>query len=123
VNVEFEMVLHVEHGGFSLTDEIVRRLRERGCPWTEKLGKASPDGQWYVMADDDEFRRDPDLVAVVKELQGELESRLENLESWRERAALEQEMLHGLKVTRVRVTVEVDDHDGMEFVHVYGGVA
>lgn len=119
MNITFDMVIHTEFGGFSLTDEIRRRLTERGSEWVDKLGKASAAGQWYS-TDDDEFRRDPDLVAVVRELQEELQSRGENLQSWQERAALEQRLLHGLKVVTVEITVEIEDYDGKEQVLVFG---
>lgn len=120
LNTTFDMVLHTDFGGFSLTDEIRRRLVVRGSKWIEKLGKASAGGQWYSV-DDDEFRRDADLVAVVRELQAELQSRGEGLQSWRERAKLERELLHGLKVVTVNITVVIEDHDGKESVRVCGG--
>ena len=118
---ETEVVIHDAFGGFSLTDEIVERLKERKCAWADKLQRAS-HGEWYLF-EDDEFRRDPDLVAVVKEIREELDRRVEDLHSWRDRAALEQEMLHGLKVVRVAITLEIEDYDGKETVRVRGGVA
>lgn len=123
MNISFDMVIHAGFGAFSLTDEIVDRLRKRGCAWASDVAKAGATGTWYLPArivDDDEARRDPDLVAVVKELEEELESRVENVESWREREAIEQQMLNGLKVVTVQVSVEILDHDGRESVRVFG---
>lgn len=124
MHLSFEMVIHTHFGGFSLTDEIVERLRARGCPWIDQIAKASPSGPWYAPAQDgDEFRRDEHLVAVVKELEEELESRVENVKSWRDRAAIEQDLLHGLKVVTVHIDVEILDDDGKESVRVHGSAS
>jgi hypothetical protein len=71
--------------------------------------------------EEEELRRDKDLVAVIKELEEEFESRVENIESWRGRAKIQQEMLRGLKVVSVRVGIEILDYDGKEQVRVFGG--
>lgn len=122
MHMSFDMVIHTDFGAFGLTQEVVRRLHERGVEWTDKLGQASPRGLWYPQDDgDDELRRDADLVAVVRELEEELKSRVENLQSWRERAEVEHGLLHGLKTVTVDITVEILDDDGSETVRVFGG--
>lgn len=115
------VVIHADFGGFALTSRMHELLLERGAPWLERCQRTS-DGRWYLpYEEDDELRRDDHLVAVVRQLEAELDSRSQDLESWQDRRALERELLHGLKVVDVRVVVEIDDHDGKETVRVTGG--
>jgi hypothetical protein len=120
----FPMVIHMEFGGFGLTEEIVRRLGERNCAWVgECQHSAGSNPRWYLPYRDgsDELRKDADLVAVVRELTEEYESRSKDLQSWRERTDLRQNMLNNLRVVDVRVVIEINDHDGKETVRVTGG--
>jgi hypothetical protein len=121
MNIQFDMVIHGEFGGFSLTDEIVDRLKKRSSPVVEKFGRPSPSSPWYPLADEDEVRRDPDLIAVVRELTEEIDRIVDEDASWRDRSILEQRYLHGLKVVTVFVEIEIEDHDGKETVRVFGG--
>jgi hypothetical protein len=126
MEVAFDMVIHTQFGGFSLTQEIVERLRKRGCPWVDEIGRASSTGPWYLPyreGDEDELRRDEHLLAVVRELTEELEARVQDVKSWRERAEVEQELLHGLKVVTVHVGIDIEEDDGKERVRVYGGAS
>ena len=61
------VVIRGEFGGFSLTAEVVERLEKRGCKWLRRMGKAGD--RWYLPADNDVLRRDPDFVAVVREME------------------------------------------------------
>lgn len=117
-DISFDIVIHTQYGGFSLTKEIVDRLRKRKCPWISELVCASPSGPWYIQ--DEKLRRDEHLIAVVRELQAEMKDRMSHLGTWRERAALEQELLHGLAVVTVQVEVEIEEDDGKERVRVLG---
>lgn len=120
---KFDMVIHGEYGGFSLTDEIVEMLRARGCEWVEQCVRAGE--RWFVsdaLERDGEFRRDPVFVKVVRELQERLDRESDVLVSWREREAMAQRLLHGLRVVTVTVKVHIDDHDGKESVRVVGGI-
>ena len=118
------MVIHTEFGGFHLTNEILRRLTERGCDWVSECGKAGgnpPRGFLPYREGRDDLRKDEDLVAVVQELTEEYNSKAETLESWRERAELRTVMLGNLKVVEVRIVIEIEDFDGKESVRVTGG--
>ena len=125
MDLKFKMVINGTFGGFSLTDEVVERLRKKGCTWTDKLGKASARGHWYPNSDFEKdevkYRRDPIFVEVVEEIHAGLESRLEGLESWQEREELTHQMIRGLKVVQVSVVVEIEDYAGKETVQVRGG--
>lgn len=114
------MVLHADHGPFALTAEMRDRLEAREVEWLSRCARAS-DGRWYLPYDD-ELRRDPDLVDVVRQLERQLESETAELESWVERREVERRLLHGARVVRVRVRVVVEDRDGRESVRVAGGV-
>ena len=123
--LNFKLVIHTEFGGFSLTQEMVDRLAERGCKWADKCGKSyGSNPKYYIPYEDDDelkYRSDADLIAVVEELTEEFESKVKELTDWRERRQLERTMLDGLKVVEVNVSVEIEDHDGKETVRVHGG--
>lgn len=115
------MVINTGYGGFSLTNKIVERLEERGCLWTARLGRAPEEDRWYPPAHDELLRQDPDLVAVVRALEEELQSRSAETE-WEETKRLEHELTGGLRVIDVHVEIEVvEDDAGRESVRVYGG--
>lgn len=120
----FSMVIHTEFGGFHLTDEIVRRLTERGCDWISecvKSGETAP--MWFLpyRNGSDDLRKDEDLVAVVQELSEECDSKAKDLDTWRERAELRRDVLGNLKVVQVHIAIEIEEHDGKETVRVTGG--
>lgn len=122
MNMKIDMVIHREFGGFSLTPEMVDRLRERDCSWiTQCASTLGTSPRWYVDSDH-EFRRDPLFVEVVRELEARVKHEGEALTSWQERRALEIQLLNGLRVVTVTIEIEVIDHDGMESVRVIGGV-
>lgn len=114
------MVIHVDHGGFSLTATVHERLETAGVSWLSRCDRASDD-RWYLPFDDEGLRRDPDLVDVVRQLEVELEAATAELEDWSDRQVLERQLLHGLRVVNVRIVVEVLDDDGKETVRVTGG--
>lgn len=118
------MVIHTEFGGFHLTEEIIRRLTERGCDWVSECVKTSGSYPlWFLPYGDgrDDLRKDENLVAVIQELTEECDSRSEPLKTWRERAELRRDVLANLKVVEVRVVIEIEEHDGKESVRVTGG--
>jgi len=119
METKVSLVIHAEHGGFSLTEEIVERLRSRGVSWLDRLGDAG--GRWYLPADGDDLRGDPDLVDIVREISAEVRSASVDLD-WRARETLERRLLHGLRVADVTVLIVVEDDDGLERVRVTGGV-
>jgi hypothetical protein len=128
MNWKVKVVIHDEYGGFSLTEEMVNRLKKRGCKWADKCGKAhGSNPHYYLPYDDDDrgvYRKDPDLVAVVEELLAEYEAKTNSDESlpWREQVQLSRSMTANLKVVEVTVSIEINDHDGRESVKVHGGV-
>lgn len=121
------LVIHDEFGGFSLTPEIIHRLKGRGCPWVDRCGHDSQKKRYYLPYEedlDDTLRKDPDLVAVVREITEELDERVSEEESampWREQVALRQELLGSLKVVEAHVNLEIEDYDGKERVRVVTG--
>lgn len=122
MEIKVEMVIHDAFGGFGLTRLIHERLEERGVTWLSSCASTSDD-RWYLPYDkEDELRRDPDLVAVVRQMEIELEEMSSGIDDWQERRDLELRMLHGLKSVTVHVTIDVEDHDGRETVRVYGGI-
>lgn len=114
------MVVHTDFGGFALTAVMHERLQTTEVPWLSRCERASDD-RWYMPADDDMLRRDPDLVKVVRQLEAELELRASELDDWSERQPLERQLLHGLRVVDVRIVVEIEEFDGKETVRVTGG--
>lgn len=123
------VVIHDEFGGFSLTPEMVRRLKERGCKWADQCGTNHRKDQYWLpyqheIGDEAEsLRKDPDLVAVVQELTEEYEKIVDSdaVTSWRERTDLRSTMLANLKIVEVVVEIEITDFDGRESVRVTGG--
>jgi hypothetical protein len=119
--IKFELVLHTDYGGFSLTDKIVERLLEMDSELTEDLPSYEGVEMWYhPRANDLEFRRHPDLIKVVKEFQTELVEFEKTDATWEEVAAKQLELLHGLKVVEATIRVDIDEDDGKESLHVYG---
>jgi len=119
------LVINDAFGGFSLTAEMVRRLKERGCGWADDCYQTSDPNVYYPPYRDnlkDTLRNDEDLVAVVRELTVEYDKKAEDIESWQERRVLAQELLADLKVVEVRVLIQIDDYDGKESVSVSGGL-
>jgi len=115
------LVIHTDFGGFGLTSLMHERLLERKVPWLERCQKTAGN-RWYLpYEDDDELRRDPDLVDVVRQLEVELAAASSDMGNWAERRELERAYLHGLKVVEVTVVLEINDHDGKETVRVTGG--
>lgn len=124
------IVIHDEFGGFSLTPEMVQRLKKRGCKWADKCGTNHRKDQYWLPSDydigneADNLRMDQDLVEVVRELTEEYKKivdKKDEILSWREKADLQREMLANLKVIDVRIVIEIDDFDGKETVSVAGG--
>ena len=121
--MEFKIpiVIHVDYGGFTLTGRVHELLAERKVPWLKRCAKTA-DGRWFLPhKEDDELRRDPDLVEVVRELEGEFVAAITDINDWTARNRLEQQLLHGLKVVNVTVSIEIEEHDGKETVRVTGG--
>jgi len=126
MNWKVKVIIHDEYGGFSLTKEMVERLKKRGCKWVDRCGQTGPgNSNYYLPYDDREWlRNDPDLVAVVEELLAEYEVKIDSDESlaWREQSSLLRTMTANLRVVEVTVNIEVNDHDGRESIRVHGGV-
>ena len=128
MNWKVKVVIHDEYGGFSLTEEMVKRLKKRDCKWADRCGKThGSNPHYYLPYDDDDregYRKDPDLVAVVEELLAEYETKIDSDESlaWREQTSLLRTMTANLKVVEVTVNIEVNEHDGRESISVHGGV-
>ena len=115
------IVIRTDYGGFGLTALMHERLLERQVSWLERCQRTS-DGRWFLPYDeDDELRRDPDLVDVVRQLEVELAAAVSDMKDWTERRRLELELLHGLKVVQATVVIEIHDHDGKETIRVTGG--
>lgn len=122
MEMKVQMVIHDAFGGFGLTRVMHDRLEERGVAWLSRCASASDD-RWYLpYEDEDELRRDPDLVEVVRQLEVELEEESAKIDGWEERRDLELRLLHGVRSVTVHVTIDVEDHDGRETVRVYGGI-
>jgi hypothetical protein len=121
MQMQFDMVIHGDYGGFSLTDEIVGLLRQRGCPWVEQAQRGvGREANWYPMTDDDSIRKDPMFVDIVRELTERVDREV-GKEHSKERDALKRRLLHGLQVVTVTIEIEIEDHDGLESVRVFGG--
>lgn len=115
------LVVHTDYGGFGLTSLMRERLQERQVPWIERCQPTS-DGRWYLPYNEgDEFRRDSDLVDVVRQLEIEFAAMVSDITDWTERQKIERNLLHGLQVVEVQVVLEIHDHDGKETVRVTGG--
>jgi hypothetical protein len=125
MQMKIDMVIHGDYGGFSLTDEIVERLREQGCTWVDQCMRTDgSDPRWYPEAQlerDNSFRQDPIFVGVIRELQGLLDRDGVEMASWKDRRTLERRVLNGLRVVGITVEIEIEDDDGKESVHVFGG--
>lgn len=119
MEMKVQLVLHRTHGGFSLTREIVDRLRERRVPWIGRLGDGGD--RWYLPSDGEDLRRDQDLVDVVREIEFEMSEASKRLD-WRARELLERQLLDGLRAVTVTVAIDVEDYDGLETVRVRGGI-
>jgi len=123
-----KVVIHTEFGGFTLTPEIVKRLKARECEWIDRCG--GPHGGAFYLPyeeeDPDALRRDLDLIEVVEELTKQYEAKIDAEQgtriSWRDRAELRRDLLGGLKVVEVTIEIEIEDYDGKETVRVSGGV-
>jgi len=118
----FEFVIHKNHGGFYLTDRIVKALRDMDSELVQNFGqehRATHGLWWHPRQDKEEFRAHPDLLEVVKLLTDQLESLSEDA-SWEERAKLERKLLYGLKVSKVDVEFDIIEDDGKEHVVARG---
>lgn len=126
------VVIHTEFGGFSLTPEMVRRLKKRGVKWADKCGHDDRKTQYWlpyqheIVDEAENLRMDKDLVEVVRELTEEYEKIVdkddaEDIMSWRERTDLRNTMLANLRVVEVTIAIEISDFDGKESVQVTGG--
>jgi hypothetical protein len=102
---------HKVHGGFRLSTEAARLICERkGIAlhfYPDDYGLK--EGYNHFIGEDEQIERvygrlDPDLVAVIQELGTERASAPGSIVS----------------VQRVRVEVEIVDHDGRETVNVFG---
>jgi hypothetical protein len=122
IKLELPLVIHADYGGFSLTNAIVEKLRERNWAHMNSIERTSSDS-WYVMHErEGELRRDPELIDVVRKFETELKELQTARVGWREFKEAEMTLLHGLKVVNVTIEVDVEDCDGKETVHVCGGV-
>jgi hypothetical protein len=124
---QIALVIHVEPGGFHLTEEVVGRLRARKVAWIDKLGHAQQldasgclEHRWYLPHNGDNLRMDPDLVAVVREIEAEIQERYGLDPDWRHQVEAQHRELGGLKVALVTVVLEIEDHDGVEQVCAKG---
>jgi hypothetical protein len=124
------VVINDDYGGFSLTQEIVNRLKKRDCTWVDKCGYVPSSRHYYLPyrhefdGDPDELRKDPDLVAVVREVSAEYDAIVDADDcvlSWREQVELRRKMIGCLHVADVRIRIEIESHDGKESVRVTGG--
>lgn len=121
MSMSFQMVIHVDFGGFSLTRSVYERLKQRGVEWLPRCAKNSM-GCWYLPYEDgEELRRDPDLIEVVRQLEAEVEEFGAKLETWEERRDLERRLLGGIRNITVHVNIEIEEHAGRETVRVTGG--
>lgn len=119
MNKEFEIVIHTEFGGFTLSNLIVERLRAANCPWIDKMNQYGD--RWYSENQDSiEFRCDPFLISAVKEVTLEYDAKSKGLDYSVSRD-LRKKMLAGLKVQEGNFSIEIQDYDGKESVTVNGG--
>lgn len=114
MRLEIPVVINVsnEHC-FTLNPEVVKRLGERGCKWLHRLGPAPEPGHWYLPADGEDLRRDPDLVEVLRDLTSEYLERSAMMD-WRTAKVLEDELTGGLRVGEVHLDISIDDYAGRE---------
>lgn len=118
MNREFEIVIHTEFGGFTLSNLIMDKLRAADCPWIDKMNQYG--GQWYSENQDSiEFRCDPYLISSVKEVTLEYNEKSKGLDYSASRE-LRKKMLNGLKVQEGSFSIEIEDYDGKESVRVGG---
>jgi hypothetical protein len=120
--LKIPIVLNTERAGFGLTDAIVAELRRRNCTWVSKFKRGDLMKLWFApRSAQDEARRDPVLVDIVRAFEREWEELPLDM-PWRDRTALEERLLHGLRVVEVTVELDIDEYNGRESVRVRGGV-
>jgi len=118
-----KIVIHQPYGGFSLTDAIVEKLREMGSHLAQELTpECRFEGLGWLHGREGEpgyektFRAHPDLVKVVEELTEEVKK----APSWEERLKQERELLNGLVVATLDISIEIEECEGSEIVRLRG---
>lgn len=118
---DIKIVIHEPYGGFSLTDVIVDKLRgmksELAAGFTSeyKMSHGWLHPQEYE-SDGIGLRTHRDLVKVVEDLTAEVEV----IDDFKKRRQKEKEMLNGLAVKTISLSIEIECCDGAETVKVYG---